>query len=658
MPTIQELEQALIKADKANDTNAAKALAAEIKRMSTATAPAPEKQRLRAMGQGLTLGFADEAEAALRSAVAGEPYEATLGDIRQKLKSYQQAYPMSSIGYEALGALAPTGVALLASPFTGGTSGAAVAPTFGGLALRGAVAGGAYGYGTGEGDIFSVERASRVPGGAGFGFVGGLVGGTVAKGIGAGFNKLVDVARRTIGGRGSAVLEREIQRLASQTGKSADQIADDIVNGRILAEDESIRAAVRAYRSGGGEASRVIERGMKPRPEETRKIAMAELRAGLSPSGTPGALAEQRASETVAKRAEKLAYEPFKTMPTSDAVSKILGDAIKRVPAATEEIVEEVRARTGNAPFFRIVDGDVVFDRLPTVQEAEVVRRAIQNRATALYSAPNPKGTAGEAVSDVERILRTALDNEVPELASARLTASGIRSQRDAFEAGRRGLAGDVNENLINFSNMTDPQMVASYRAGLMSAIEAKGATGSKQSLIRDLAKEESREGRLLREVFPQDTLDRVLGKLDIAKTSQAATDRVLLGSPTAETLIESGRRGMGISASDAVGVMNSDPGALLRVAQNLTSRFNRDLSESERKRVAEILVSTDPAMVRNAITDKSAMANLQKLTQSISAMVSKKAAKASGVSVASPGAQTSQGLMVDVYPQPGLLGQ
>lgn len=656
MPTIQELEQALIKADKANDTNAAKALAAEIKRMSISAAPAPEKQRLRAMGQGLTLGFADEAEAALRSAATGEPYEAALGDIRQKLKSYQQAYPMSSMGYEALGALAPTGAALLASPFTGGASGAAVAPTLGGLALRGAVAGGVYGYGTGEGDILSAERASRVPGGAAFGAGGGVLGGAVAKGIGAGFNKLVDTARRTIGGRGSAVLEREIQRLASQTGKSVDQITDDIVNGRILAEDESIRAAVRAYRSGGGEASRVIEQGMKPRPELTRKGAMEELRAGLSPSGTPGALAEQRASEAVARKAEKLAYEPFKNMPTSDETATVLSDALKRVPGAAEEVTTALRARTGQAPFFKVVDGDVVFDRLPTVQEAEIIRRSIQNKASSLYS--GGQGSAGEAVSEVERVLRRSLDDQVPDLASARLTASGIRSQRDAFEAGRKGLVGDVNERLIEFSSMTDPQMVASYRAGLMSAIEAKGATGSKQSLIRDLANEESREGRLLREVFPQDTLDRVLGKLDIAKTSQAATDRVLLGSPTAETLIESGRRGMGISASDAVGVMNSDPGALLRVAQNLTSRFNRDLSEAERKRVAEILVSTDPVMVRNAIVDKSAMANLQKLTQSISAMVSKKSAKASGISVASPGAQTSEGLIVDVYPQQGLLGQ
>lgn len=654
MATLQELEQALIKADKAGDTSAAKALAAEIKRMSTTAAPAPEKQRLRAMGQGLTLGFADEAEAALRSAATGEPYEVALGDIRQKLKSYQQAYPMSSMGYEALGALAPTGAALLASPFTGGASGAAVAPTLGGLALRGAAAGGVYGFGTGENDFKT--RASRVPGGAAFGAGGGVIGGVVTKGIGAGFNKFMDTARRTIGGRGSAVLEREIQRIASQTGKSADEIADDIANGRILAEDESIRAVVRAFRSQGGDASRVIQQGMGPRPEATRKVAMEELRAGLSPSGTPGALAEQRASETAARKAEKLAYEPFKTMPTSDETANVLSDALRRVPGAAEEVTTALRARTGQSPFFRVVDGDVVFDRLPTVQEAEVIRRAIQNKATSLYS--GGQGSAGEAVSEVERVLRRSLDDQVPELASARLTASGIRSQRDAFEAGRKGLTGDVNERLIEFSSMTDPQMIASYRAGLMSAIEAKGATGSRQTLIRDLANEESREGRLLREVFPQDTLNRVLGKIETAKQSQAATDKVLSGSPSAETLMEGGRIGMGVSPSDAMGVLGKDPASIMRVALNLVNNLSRDLSEAERKRVAEILVSTDPTMVRNAIVDKSAMANLQKLTQSISAMVSKKSAKAGGVVTSSPGAQTTQGLVVDVYPQPGLLGQ
>lgn len=649
MPTIQELERALINADNAGDTKAAKALAEEMKRMLSAPVKkvAPEKQRVRAAAQGLTLGFADEAEAALRSAITGEPYETAVKDVRQKLKSYQEAYPYSSVGYETAGALLPAAGAILASPFTGGTTGAAAAPTIGRLVARGAAAGGTYAFGTGEGETAAeslVNRAARVPGGAAFGGAAGAVGGLAVRGVGAGLEKLTDIARRSIGGRGSAVVEGEIQRLARQTGKTPDQIADDIIEGRILAEDESIRAAVRSYRSGGGEASRIIEAGMRPRPEMTRARAIEELRAGLSPSGTPGALAERRASEAISRQAEKKAYEPFKTMLTSDETSVALSDALKRVPGASEEVTTALRASTGKAPFFKVVDGEVVFDRLPTVQEAEVIRRSIANKATSLYS--GGQGTAGEAVSEVEKALRRALDDQVPELAKARLTASGIRSERDAFEAGRKALTGDVNERLIDFANMKDAGMISAYRSGLMSAIEARSATGARQTLIRELASEESGVGRVLREVFPQNMLDRALKKIGVAKESQAATQYVTGMSPTAETMMEAGRRGLGISASDAMGVYNYDPASILRVAANLVSKFSRDLSDAERARVARLLVETDPNVVRNAIIDESGMAKLQNLVRSISASAAKGAGTAGAITAAPIGGQTTQGLL------------
>ena len=86
---------------------------------------------------------------------------------------------------------------------------------------------------------------------------------------GSAINALTDAARRVIGGRGSSVVENEIKRLVTQTGKTADQIADDILNGRILAENETIKAAVRAYRASGGEASTVIMQAMTPRPAVT-----------------------------------------------------------------------------------------------------------------------------------------------------------------------------------------------------------------------------------------------------------------------------------------------------------------------------------------------------------------------------------------------------
>ena len=86
-------------------------------------------QRGRAAAQGLTLGFADELEARAVSLASGRPYEEVLGEVREKLAAYKEAYPMSSLGYEAAGAMAPTAMSLLLSPFTGGTSTATTLPS-------------------------------------------------------------------------------------------------------------------------------------------------------------------------------------------------------------------------------------------------------------------------------------------------------------------------------------------------------------------------------------------------------------------------------------------------------------------------------------------------------------------------------------------------
>ena len=602
---------------------------------------APKPQRMRTMAQGLTLGAADEMEARIRSMAGGRPYEQELSDIRGALESYRQSNPIASMAYEAGGAAIPAVGAALLAPFTGGTSAAAVVPTLGRIAAMAALEGGAYGFNTGEGGF--AERALRVPGAAATGAVGGVVGGAAMRGVGGALNTLTDAARRLIGGRGSTVVENEIQRLARQTGKSADQIADDILAGRILAENETIKAAVRAYRASSGDASRIITQAMTPRPAKTRAEAMEEMRKYLSDVGAPSALRAQRADEEIAKAAETVLYAPFKNMAAPAGVVNEVGESLRRVPGAVDEVATILRARTGAAPFFKVLDdGTVEFSRLPTVAEAESIRRAIGNKANALYLAG--QGGAGEAVSDVEKSLRGLLDTEVPDLAAVRATAKGVRLQNKAFKAGRTALAGDVNEKLGDFAKITDPDQIEAYRAGLMSALEARGATGSRQAMIRSLADEETKEGRILREVLPPGAQDDVLSRLETARASQVTTDYVLSGSPTSDTLMEAARRGSGgLSISDITGALRADPASMARVASNITDRFARDLTDAERARVAQILVSEDADMVRRAIRDDTALAALQQRVQQITSGMVTGGGRAGAVVGAGGGADASQ---------------
>jgi hypothetical protein len=589
-------------------------------------------QRTRTAAQGLTLGFADEIEARARSLTTGRPYAEVLNEIRGSIKAYQEARPGEALAYEIGGAALPAIGAMVAAPFTGGASAAAVAPTLARMAGIGAVQGGLAAFGTGEGG--AVERLSRVPGGAVAGGVGSAVGGGVVRAAGSGLATLTDATRRLVGNRGSSIVENEIQRLVKQTGRTADEISGDILNGRLLAENRTIQAAVRALRSGGGEASRIIQEGLEQRPAMTRATAMEDLNKYLADISAPSALQAQRGSEDVARVAERAAYSQFRDMPAPDEVVAALADTLRRVPSAAEEVGIALRAQTGAAPFFEILeDGSVQFTRSPTVAEVESVRRAVGNRASALYR--GNMGAAGEAVSEAETGLRGLLDETVPELSAARATAAGVRSQRDAFDAGQKAFSGDVNERMMEFAKLTDPSQIEAYRAGLMAAIQARGATGSRQSMIRNMVSGETKEGRILREVLPQDAVDDVLRSIETASGAQEAASKILQGSPTAETLMEQGRQGLGLSVSDISGALSMDPTAIVNVASKITDRFRRDLTDADRARIARILVSDDADLVRRAIEDDGALAVLRDKIERISATATRGASRAGAVTPA-----------------------
>jgi len=596
-------------------------------------------QRTRTAAQGLTLGFADEIEARARALATGTPYEDVLNEIRGSTKAYQEARPIESMAYEMGGAAIPALASLAAAPLTGGTSTAAMAPTLARMGLMGGLEGAAYGFGTGEGS--GGERLARVPGGAVTGAIGGAVGGAAVRGFGGAFTALTDSVRRLVGRRGSSIVENEIQRLAEQTGKTADQIADDIMKGRILAENKTIRQAVRGYQTSGGEPTRILTEGLTPRPAETRSAAMQGMREYLSDVSEPSALQAQRRSEDITRTAEREAYSQFENVPAPDDVVSALADTLSRVPSASKEVGIALRAQTGQAPFYKILDdGSVEFTRTPTLMEAERVRRAVGNRATALYK--KSMGGAGEAVSGAEGALRSAVDVSSPQLAATRAQAAALRTQRDTFKAGKNAMTGDVYERMMEFSELTSPEDINAYRAGLMAALEARATTGSKQSMVKNLTDPTTKEGIILRQVFPEDQLDDVLYKLETASEAQTTVRKVLEGSDTTATLAENARRGLGLSASDMMGALSGSPDAIISVAQKVAGRFGRDLTDAERGRVAQILISEDPDFVRRAIVDESGLAALQRRVEKISAQLTKGARRSSTVGGAQPGAAMS----------------
>lgn len=191
------------------------------------------------LGQGMLLGFGDEALAALRT-LQGEKYADAVKDEREKYKAFQKQNPKAALAAEIAGGFATPGL---------GMAGGAIktAKTVGGRIVQGGEIGAGFGLvggiGTsepGEGDL--ADQAGKVAKSAGTGMaVGGIVGaalpvvGTVAGSV---VDRVKDaispaLARKSAGIEGAA--DQVIANRLKRAGKTTTEIEADLQAGQAAA---------------------------------------------------------------------------------------------------------------------------------------------------------------------------------------------------------------------------------------------------------------------------------------------------------------------------------------------------------------------------------------------------------------------------------------
>lgn len=598
-------------------------------------------EKMRSVAQGLTFGGADEVEAYLRS-MSGEDYDAALNDVRSKLKAYRAESPIEAGMYELAGAAIP---ATAGTIMTGGAGFATMFPNLARLpavarmSLLGAAGGGATSFLSAEGDIG--DRLRSVPVGAGVGAITGPGAYYGVKAGGATVDAIMDFARRRIGGRGAKVVETELQRIAGESGLTVDEIVDRIANGEIMAENETLRAAVRGYYAQGGTASNILGKVMTERPTKLRSQLMSNIKEGLAPGMDRNVLRSYRAGQEGAKKAEAALYE--EAYGKGGVVSKPLLDefekTLRRSPEARNTIDELFLAETGKRPFYDILpDGTIQYKRAPTIEEMEIARRGLKQTVNTMYQ--SGKGSTGAALGNIETALRAEIDAASPAVAKARAQAAANFSANEAFAEGRSVFAKSADEVQIMVEKMSPAQLKA-FRAGVMDAIRRKNASGGRQTMAKNLADEETKDGQILRSVFPQDKLDEVLQLAKTTARSQQAARTVLGGSPTAANLAQMSRQGMNVSADEFLSAVSGNPMAAVRIASKTIQQMTPNLTDAQRARVAQVLVSEDPALVRSALMDNSMMAKVQ---QKVNQIVERFAVGASGASSYFPASRVQGG--------------
>jgi len=576
--------------------------------------PKPETQRIRQFAQGATMGTADEAEALVQSQLKGTKYEDELSAIRGKLGAYKKAYPAESVGYELSGAIAPAAVL---APFTGGGSVVAGTATAGPQLLKlmgmGGLQSGITGAASAEGDAMSRAKAGGV------GFIEGTMVAPVAqqaiKLTGALVNGVIDVTRRRVGDRGAKVVETEINRLATESGLTADEIVERISRGEIMAENATLQDAVRAFARGGGKAATALKEALTRRPPALRGQAMNELQTGLAGDLDENIIKSYRLGEKELGKLEKDLYTgAFKqggivNKQMLDAAS----DAIKRAPEAGKAINDAYQSNTGKKPFWTVTPtGEVNWSRTPTLEDMEIIRRGVSSAKNAAYT--GGYGEVGKNLGAAEDALRIQLDNSSLALKTARETFAQNRLASESFEAGRKVFTKSADEIAYDFENLANKNEGAAkaFKAGVMDALRKKSTLPARKTMMQEIADPATKEGQILRTIFPEDEVDRMLATVGRASQSQKAATAILGGSATAPTVFNQNRIGMNISTEEVAGALSGNIGSYVSLTKKALAKSSPNLTDDQRLKVAQVLISEDPKFVMNALNDQGGIKMLQ----------------------------------------------
>lgn len=586
---------------------------AEIRAGSQAPSAPVESQKFRTAMQGATYNFADEIEAAVRSvlpeSLGGGEYEQIRNELRQKLSAYKKANPGEALSYELAGALVPA-IGMMAIP--------------GGQALGGArlaAVAGAEGLGSYLGEV--EELSDVTPSGAalatGISAAGGPLAQKTLSAAGAGGSQLIKYVRGKFGDAPATAVQSELRRLAAATGQTVDEVVQDVMEGKIMAENRTLQASVRALRSQGGEAAKLITEQLPLRQASTRAAAMEGMQEGLAPGTSGNIIAAMKATDSELGKLERDAYKAvFGGVPNvSTQIAREIESILGRFPDARRALTSIYNKRN-TVPLWD--DERNILRRVPNLEDAEIVRRLLDDEASVLFRGGS--GTEGQATADVAKALRDALDNAYPGLRSVRADAATRRIIRDQFDAGRKSLGMNVDELEVAFGQVKGmgDAAVRSFRAGVMDGIRNRARRSP--ALMGRLADPDRQEGAVLRIVFPEESAEQIQRRLDVAAGSQELYNKVMFNSMTAPEQAAKSLMGTGgTSLFEMRQMMQMDPAALISGVGKLIASAMPQLSEKDRLDVARVLMSEDPDLVRRALIDNSQLdAVLNKVQQIVNA--------------------------------------
>lgn len=599
----------------------------------TRAAPPAEKQRMRAAAQGLSMGFSDEIEAALRnpldtigSAIGltdGNEYSAALEDIRGKLDAYRAADPLGAIGYEVGGAVLPAlGAGLLSmgsgTAAVGGATAARLAPVLARSAVVGGVTGGISGFGAGEGG-FS-ERLGSAGEGA---LIGTALGGTlpvVVQKAGQGIRTVADSFG--VGGakRAETFAQRKMLEALERDGLTPDEALKRLSDAQDMGVTDITPADLGENMRGAAWRSQAI-----PNPNRTAVVdqfadrqsaqagQIADTASRLSGVKNTGFAFIDDLEEQVRKEAKPLYDQAYQVMLDPKPFQPFMGRKVIVEAYRKAADLADIRGDGNMPPLDRLLRGNA----LPT-EAAHQIKQGLDALIEAETDALTGKMTSrGRELVRLKSDWNNAIVAQNEPYAKANAAFADRARLRDAFTAGAK-FNGMPEEELVRMVNGMTPAEREALKSGVITKVqELASGTADASNFVKTVFGSPKRR-MALRLAFNDpkafETFERFI-KVQADKVR--TTRKVMGGSETVERKAAMDDGGIDRSAVVSMG-MNAASGNTMGLVGNMAQQGAArvsGMSEKSAEAMSRMLFETDPvkqrellnALLRREIMDREA---------------------------------------------------
>jgi len=543
------------------------------------------------LGQGLGMGWGDEAEAWLRSKIGQRPpYEQNLAAIRGEIGEYHKEHPVLAPAGEFAGGVLP-GLAALMIP-GGQPAGAAqlaraAAPATSGLLKSGAL-GALAGVVAGAGSADRDRASGALAGGA----LGGALGATVPvvmRGASAGAKWLAERLNPTAAGAETSAVRSLNSQLARSNVTPADlsarMTADKAagVPSMLLNATPRLEKSARTVVKRAGEGAEVLENALHGQRLGSRERVQQQVVKGMNPGEYYDDLAKlQDDMKALAGPAYEKAYQHGEVKDPEVLKYLELPQFKQGLKAAEELLAAEGRKLDTSKPTVEVLDQ--VKRGLDTLIEGQT--DAMTGRTTSL----------GRVYTQKKREFLNALDKAVPDYELARGIYAGGAELSDAMRKGLNEFNRMDHEQVLNLVKDMNKSEKEAFRTGVARNLYSKimdpgGNINAAQKLIGSPEMQQK-----MRPLF-DNPKEFDLFKYALERESQLyhTAGRIVGGSDTAENqqLIKQfdGEDGVGPFLERAVtgGFRSSLANSALR------AMGKTQMGDMKAGKMAEMLMSRDP---------------------------------------------------------------